>query len=58
MADNMCLPFEDAAFDAYVSNLSLMITQKPEKQIAEAYRVMRKGSKACFSIWGRPENCR
>ena len=53
MADNMCLPFEDVAFDAYVSNLSLMITQEPERQIVEAYRVLKPGSKACFSIWGR-----
>ena len=57
MADNMCLPFADGAFNAYISNLSLMITQKPERQIVEAYRVLKPGSKACFSIWGRDENC-
>ena len=25
MADNMCLPFHDSTFEAYVANLSLMI---------------------------------
>lgn len=56
LADNMCLPFADSIFEAYVSNLSLMIAPHPEKQIKEAYRVLKPGSAACFSIWGREEN--
>ena len=35
-----------------------MITQHPEKQIQEAYRVLKPGSAACFSIWGRKEYTR
>ena len=56
VADNMRLPFADNVFEAYVSNLSLMIVQHRERQIAEAFRVLKPGSRACFSIWGREEN--
>lgn len=56
MADNMRLPFEDNTFEAYISNLSLMIVQHRERQISEAFRVLKAGSRACFTIWGRPEN--
>ena len=31
--------------------------QHQERQIREAYRVLKAGSLACFTIWGRPENC-
>ena len=31
LADNMRLPFEDNVFEAYVSNLSLMIVQHRER---------------------------
>jgi ubiquinone/menaquinone biosynthesis C-methylase UbiE len=55
MADNMRLPYEDASFDCYVSNLSLMIVPDYRLQIREAYRVLQPGSWACFSVWGRPE---
>lgn len=55
-ADNMRLPFPDQWFDCYISNLSMMIVHDYKRQIAEAYRVMKSGSKACFSVWGRPEN--
>ncbi len=57
VADNMRLPFADGVFEAYVSNLSLMIVQHRERQIQEAFRVLKSGSRACFTIWGRKENC-
>ena len=53
IADNLRLPFEDATFEAYVSNLSLMIVQHRDRMISEAFRVLKQGSKACFAIWGR-----
>ena len=55
--DNQRLPFPSDFFDAYMSNLSLMLVQYPEKQIRECYRVLQKGSKACYTVWGRPEEC-
>ena len=52
----MRLPFPDSFFDAYISNLSMMIVFDYKLQITEAYRVMKSGARACFSVWGRPEN--
>lgn len=57
LADNMRLPFADSTFEAYISNLSLMIVQHRDRQLSEAFRVLKPGSRACFTIWGRPENC-
>lgn len=56
IADNMRLPFADGTFDAYIASLSLMLVQHPERQISEAYRVLRPGCRACFTIWGREQN--
>ena len=56
VADNMRLPFADCTFEAYISNLSLMIVQHRERQISEAFRVLKPGARACFTIWGREEN--
>ena len=33
-----------------------MIVQHRERQISEAFRVLKPGSRACFTIWGREEN--
>ena len=57
IADNMRLPFADNFFEAYVANLSLMIVQHRELMIAEAFRVLKPGSRACFGIWGRESHC-
>lgn len=52
-ANNELLPFSDSSFDAYISNLSVMIVNNPLNQISEAYRVLKPNTAACFSIWGR-----
>lgn len=56
MADNMRLPFASESFDCYISNMSMMIVPDYKKQIRECFRVLKKGSFACFTVWGRPEN--
>ena len=56
MADNMRLPFADNSFEAYISNLSLMIVQYRERQISEAFRVLKPGCRACITIMGREKN--
>ena len=56
LADNMKLPFADNSFEAYISNLSLMIVQHRERMISEAFRVLKPGARACISTWGREEN--
>ena len=55
-ASGSALPYPDKWFNAYVSNLCLMLIDDPCKQINEAYRVLKPGSKACFTVWGRREN--
>jgi len=50
------LPFKDGVFDSYVSPLVLMLIDDPKKQITEAFRVLKSGSRACFTVWGRREN--
>ena len=52
-ANNESLPFQDNTFDSYISNLSLHIVTEPKNQIAEAYRVLKTGGAACFTVWGR-----
>ena len=39
-ANNEKLPFGDGCFDAYISNLSLMIVHNHKNMIKEAYRVL------------------
>ena len=55
-ASGSALPFPDAWFSCYVSNLVLQLIDSPTNQIQEAYRVLKPGSAACFTVWGRPEN--
>ena len=56
-ASGTALPYPDAWFDCYVSNLCLMLVDDPNKMLLEAYRVLKPGSKACFTVWGRRERC-
>lgn len=51
------LPFPDSSFDAYVSNLVIQFTPNYISALFEAQRVLWKGGKAAFSVWGREENC-
>ena len=50
------LPFLDGWFTCYVSNLVLQLVDSKESQIREAYRVLKPGSIAAFTVWGRKEN--
>ena len=55
-ANNESLPFEDASFDAYIANLSLMLVDNHKNMLSEAYRVLKSGCYAGFSVWGSEEN--
>lgn len=54
-ANNELLPFAEETFSAYLANLSVMLVNNPLNQFREAYRVLQKGSNACFTIWGNRE---
>ena len=47
--------FEDEQFDVIVSNLCLQLVCSPENMISEAFRVLKKGGNAGFSVWGKKE---
>jgi len=53
--DAEALTFADNSFDIYLSSLCLQIVANPSKMMQEAYRVLKPGGVAGFSIWG-PRN--
>jgi len=55
VGDAEALSFEDNSLDAYISSLCLQIVANPEKMMKEAYRVLKPGGVAGFSIWGPRE---
>lgn len=52
------LPFGDASFDAVTMNFGLLHLGRPERAIAEAYRVLRTGGRFGFTVWAKPEEAR
>jgi ubiquinone/menaquinone biosynthesis C-methylase UbiE len=57
-ADAQSLPFDDAAFDAVVSNLAIMHLGYPERAVAGFARVLIPGGKLALTAWDRPERFR
>ena len=53
--DAEALPFEPATFDAVVMNFGMLHLARPETAIAEARRVLRRGGRFAFTVWGPPE---
>mmetsp|Transcript_45716 Transcript_45716/g.38526 ORF Transcript_45716/g.38526 Transcript_45716/m.38526 type:complete len:116 (-) Transcript_45716:371-718(-) len=49
------LKFEDGTLDMIISNMVMMLVDSPEMMIKEAFRVLKPGSLAAFSVWGRKE---
>jgi len=46
------LPFDGASFDAVVGNFVVNHLPQPERAISEAHRVLAKGGRCAFSVWG------
>ena len=49
------LSFDDQSFDDYLMNFGLLHLEHPEKALAEAHRVLRKGGTAAFTVWAPPD---
>jgi ubiquinone/menaquinone biosynthesis C-methylase UbiE len=49
------LPFHPEEFDRYLANFVLHLVPDPVKMLKEAHRVLKPGSIAAFSVWGRKE---
>jgi ubiquinone/menaquinone biosynthesis C-methylase UbiE len=48
------LPYPEASFDAAVSNFGIHHIPRPERALAEAFRVLRAGGRFAFTTWAVP----
>jgi len=55
--DAEALPFDDASFDAVVTNFGVLHFADPDRAIAEAHRVLVPGGRLAFSVWAPPARC-
>ena len=49
------LPFPDSSFDAVGISFGLLHFADPDKALAEAFRVLKSGGKAAFTVWAAPD---
>ena len=50
------LPFEDASFDAVISQFGLMFFEDREAALKEMWRVLKPGGRMAVAVWDRLEN--
>ncbi|AYL94294.1 class I SAM-dependent methyltransferase [Mucilaginibacter celer] len=51
-ADMLNIPFPDESFDLVVCQFGIMLVPGQEKALQEIYRVLKKGGKLVYSVWG------
>ena len=56
VGNNECLPYSDCISDRYIANLSLNLVENPVNMLKEAYRLLKPGGIAAFSVWGKSED--
>ena len=52
------LPFDDAAFDAVVSNYGVLHFAQPDRFFSEAYRILASGGRVAFTVWDVPREAK
>jgi SAM-dependent methyltransferase len=52
--DAEALPYADSSFGAVVSNFGVHHVPRPEKALAEAFRVLRPGGRVAVTTWAAP----
>ena len=55
VADSENIPFPDNYFDAVTIGFGVRNFENLDKAMSEAYRVLKKNSIACFTVWGNRE---
>ncbi len=53
--DAEALPFADGEFDGVVMSYGLLHLARPERGVAEAWRILRPGGRFAFSMWAPPD---
>jgi ubiquinone/menaquinone biosynthesis C-methylase UbiE len=48
------LPYGDGQFDCVACAFGLLHMEHPERAVAEAYRVLRRGGRYAFTVWCTP----
>lgn len=56
--DATALPFDDATFDAVTGAFVILHLGRPERAVAEAWRVLEPGGRAAFTVWDEPSRSR
>lgn len=52
--DAEAMPLADGSLDAMVSNFGIHHVPRPERALAEAFRVLRPGGRLAFTTWAAP----
>ena len=50
VGNNECLPYEDCICDRFIANLSLHLVENPVNMLNQAYRLLKSGGIAAFSV--------